>query len=85
MDIARKNIQRYVPRIKSTLASLLIPKARKPKLVASMAAGEAGMERTFEQLMAPIHREIEALLAREQGRIDTPQSYARVRSKCKNW
>ena len=85
VDIARKNIRRYVSRIKSTLASLLIPKARKPKLIASMAAGEDEMERIFEQLMAPIHREIDAVLAREQGKIDTPQSYARVRRKCKNW
>lgn len=83
--IARKNIQRYVPRIKSTLASLLIPKARKPKWFDSAAAGEADMERIFDQLMAPIHREINVVLKREQGRIDTPQSYARVRRKCKNW
>ena len=85
VGIARKNIQRYVPRIKSTLASLLIPKWRKPKLVASMAAGEAEMERIFDQLMAPIHREIDTVLVREQGKIDTPQSYDRVRRKCKKW
>ncbi|MDH3474693.1 MAG: hypothetical protein OEM59_13490 [Rhodospirillales bacterium] len=83
--IARRNIQRYLPRIKSALASLIIPKARTPKLVASMAAGEADMERILDKLMTPIQNEIDAVLTREQAKIDTPESYARVRAKCSDW
>jgi hypothetical protein len=85
VTVVRRNIQRYLPRIESALASLIIPKARAPKLVASMAAGEADMERIFDKLMTPIQNEIDAVLSREQAKIDTPQSYARVRGKCSDW
>jgi hypothetical protein len=85
VTIARRNIQRYLPRIKSALASLIIPKARAPKLVASTAAGEADMERILDKLMTPIQNEIDAVLTREQAKIDTPRSYARVRGKCSDW
>lgn len=83
--IARSRLESYVPRIRVILRSLLIPRARKPLPVDSMAAGEAKIDQVLERLLGPTREEIVRVVEREQGRIDTPEAYRRVRQKCDDW
>ncbi len=83
--IARQNLERYAPKVRYALTSLLIPKPNAPKRVQSKAAAKQEMEALYEKLLRPVYEEMLEALIKAQGAIDTPEAYRRVRMRCRNW
>ncbi len=83
--VARKHLDRYAPRYRAALTSLLIPRPRSPKLVASQSEMQQEIERLLAKLLQPIATEMHREMAEAQAALDTPQVYRRVRRQCKNW
>ena len=82
---ARTNLERYAPRIRFALTSLLIPKGRSPVAVASPEDGEGEMQRLFAKLLKPVYADMHVALRTSQGELDTPQAYRRLFGLCKRW
>lgn len=83
--IARANLERYKPKVRYALTSLLIPKSDSPVKVASKEAAEAELRDLFGKLLKPVYQDMIKDLRRTQHAIDTPQSYRRVHDRCDNW
>ena len=84
-EIARTYVNRYAPRIRQALASLLIPKATKPVAAASRETAEAKVDAVLERLVAPVVGELEREMNKAQAAIDTPRSYQGVFRQCNDW
>ena len=85
VQIAQDNLDRYKPKVRFALTSLLIPKAGSPVRVESQEAAEQELQRLYERLLQPVYEEMLTALRDSQGAIDTPQEYRRVQSLCKHW
>ena len=85
VDIARDNLERYKPKIRAALTSLLLPTPQRPIELASLGGGEEPFDTLFKKVLEPVYREMQADLTRVQASIDTPASYALVRANCSNW
>jgi len=83
--VARANIDDYVQAIRSVLTSLTIPKARAPKLVQSVTAGQAQVQKSVETLLEPVVARLRKTMAAAQERIDSPEEYRRVQKQCPKW
>ncbi len=85
VKISKEQLTRYAPRIRYALTSLLIPKPRAPKKVASLDEAIDVIDSLFGKLLQPIYQEMKAATDKAHGLIDSPQSYKRVRKQCRNW
>ena len=85
VDIARDNLERYKPKIRAALTSLLLPTPNRPVELASLGGGEEPFDTLFKKVLEPVYKKMQADLARAQASIDTPASYALVRAHCRNW
>ena len=85
VSIARRNLERYKPKVRSALTSLLIPHPDRPIEIESAELADAEMQRVYQRLLAPIFKEMVQSLHAAQGAIDTPASYAKVRRRCRKW
>lgn len=85
VDVARNYLDRYAPRFRAALTSLLIPKPQSPKLVATEQESKSEVERLLEKLMRPVVAELRRELLAAQAELDTPQQYERVRRQCRKW
>ncbi|NQV22411.1 MAG: sel1 repeat family protein [Rhodospirillales bacterium] len=83
--ISRRNLARFEPRLRSALASLSIPKAGQPLQIKADDDPSAQMTRLFNRLVSPVLEDMMADLDAAQAKIDTPESYAKVRRQCRNW
>ncbi|MSO71498.1 MAG: hypothetical protein EXQ88_05750 [Alphaproteobacteria bacterium] len=84
-EIARTYVNRYAPRIRMALASLLIPKAEKPVPAATREAAEARVDGILERLVAPVVAELEQEMGKAQADIDSQRSYQAVQRQCPDW
>lgn len=82
---AKRVIEPYVPQVKSVLTSLSIPRADDPMEVDSTEEGEERLWQIVRKLITPVRNDLNEKLAREQAKVDSPQSYALVRKRCRNW
>lgn len=82
---ARKNLNRYAPRVRSALTSLLIPTGREPAAVASPEDAEREVKALSRELLEPVYREMIESLRKTQAALDTPGEYRRVRRRCRKW
>ncbi len=85
LRIARDNLERFKPRVRAALTSLLIPTPDRPVQLKSADDAEEQYDALFQRILQPVYGEMLADLDAAQGKIDTPKSYARVRRKCNNW
>jgi hypothetical protein len=83
--VARAHIDDYVQVIRSVLSSLTIPKPRSPKLVQSVTAGQAQIQKTVETLLEPVIERLRTNMAAAQQRVDSPAEYRRVEKQCAGW
>jgi len=83
--VARAHIDDYVQPIRSVLSSLTIPKARSPKLVQSVPAAQAQVQKTIETLLEPVVARLRKTMAAAQQRVDSPEEYRRVKTQCPTW
>lgn len=83
VTIARRNLTRFEPRIRSALASLSVPKAGQPIRIGPNDNPRAELSRLFNKLVAPVLEDMMADLSASQAKIDTPKSYAKVRRGCR--
>ena len=83
--IARRNLEKFKPKVRYALTSLLLPTPDRPIKLASAGASEAALEALLEKVLDPVYQEMQEDLNKAQAAIDTPQSYARVRAQCSNW
>ena len=83
--VARKNLNKYAPRVEKALASNLMPTGRNPALFDSLEqAGDYILDLSTE-LLDPVYESMLTALQKAQKAVDSPESYARVRRRCKNW
>lgn len=85
VDIAHDNLERYKPKIRAALTSLLLPTPQRPVELASLGGGEEPFDALFKKVLEPVYKDMQADLMRVQASIDTPASYALVRAHCSNW
>jgi hypothetical protein len=85
VDIARDNLERYKPKVRAALTSLLLPTPQRPVELASLGGGEEPFDALFKNVLEPVYKNMQADLTRAQASIDTPASYALVRASCTNW
>ena len=85
MSTSRKQIDRFVPRLRWVLTSLRIPTGERPIFVTSAEAAKSEVRALMKELAEPLFREIGQALSAEQAKLDTPASYRRLRKACKNW
>ena len=83
--VARRNLLEYAPRIRSTLTSLLIPTGAEPVMVPSVEQAKVEVRAISDELLKPVYEEMVQSLHDGQAALDTPQEYARVRSRCRRW
>lgn len=83
--VAKQNLQEFAPRIRRALTSLLIPTGKEPVMVASAKHAQIEVKSISDELLQPIYKDMMASLKLAQKKVDTPMSYARVRSKCRDW
>ncbi len=75
----------YVEDIRSVLASLAIPKARAPRLVASVSEAQQHTQATIEDLLQPVLARLRKTMLDAQSRIDSRAEYRRVEKQCAKW
>ena len=83
--VAQDNLERYTPRIRSALTSLLIPTGRAPQVVASPEQAKREVNALARKLLGPVYRNMFADLKKAQAAIDSPEEYRRVFRRCRNW
>ena len=83
--VARNYLDRFAPRFRAALTSLLIPKPQSPKLVATEEESKSEVERLLQKLLRPVVEDLRRELVGAQADLDTPRSYELVRRQCKNW
>ena len=83
--IARRNLEKYKPKVRYALTSLLLPTPDRPIQLASLDETEPTFDALFNKVLQPVYRDMQEDLTRAQAAIDTQESYARVRAKCFNW
>lgn len=83
--VARSHLDDYMQVIRSVLSSLTIPKPRSPKLVQSVTAGQAQIQKTVETLLEPVIERLRTNMAAAQQRVDSPAEYRRVEKQCAGW
>ncbi len=85
MKISRKQIDRYLPRLRWVLTSLRIPTAERPIYVTSAEAAKSEIRGLMKDLAEPLFREMRQALRAAQAKLDSPASYRRLRKRCKRW
>ena len=85
MSTSRKQIDRFLPRLRWVLTSLRIPTGARPIFVTSAEAAKSEVRALMKELAEPLFREIGQALRKAQAKLDSPASYRRLRKKCKSW
>ncbi len=83
--VARDNLERYAPRMRSALTSLLIPTGRAPEVVASPEQAKREVDALARKLLGPVVKYMFADLHKAQAAVDSPESYRRLFRRCRNW
>lgn len=82
---SRELINRYIPRLRWVLTSLLIPTGQRPLLVGSPEEAKSEVRALMKTLAEPLFREMSKALRAAQAKIDSPASYKRLFKQCKRW
>ena len=85
MTTSRAQINRFLPRLRWVLTSLLIPTGGRPIFVPSAEAAKTEVRALMKDLAEPLFKEIGKALRAAQAKLDSPASYRRLRRACKNW
>jgi hypothetical protein len=85
VGVSRRNLKKFAPRVRRTLTSLRIPTGKAPAMVVSAKQARKEVKAIANELLQPIYKDMMKTLVGAQKVVDTPQAYARVRRKCKNW
>ena len=85
MNISRKQINRYMPRLRWVLTSLRIPTGERPIYVTSAEAAKTVVRALMKELAEPLFEEMAEALRVAQAKLDSPASYRRLRKACKKW
>ena len=85
MRISREQIDRYLPRLRWVLTSLRIPTAERPIFVTSAEAAKSEVRTLMKELAEPLFQEMRQAMRKAQAKLDSPDSYRRLRKKCKRW
>lgn len=83
--IARRNLEKFKPKVRHALTSLLLPTPDRPIKLASSEQNEEALQSLLARILDPVYQEMQEDLERAQAAIDTPESYAKVRAQCSNW
>ncbi len=83
--VAQDNLERYYPRMRSALTSLLIPTGRAPQIVASPEQAKREVDALIRKLLWPVSRNMFADVNKAQAAVDSPEEYRRVQRRCRNW
>ncbi|MEE9301960.1 MAG: tetratricopeptide repeat protein [Alphaproteobacteria bacterium] len=82
--VAEQVLKYYVPRVKATLRSRLIPTGRAPLLVDSPDEATRALEDLFATLLEPLLTEMGDTLEQRQSELDTREEYDRLYDRCVN-
>jgi TPR repeat protein len=85
VSVSRKNLEEFAPRVRRTLKSMRIPTGQAPAMVVSAKQARKEVKAISDELLQPIYKDMMKSLVAAQKVVDTPQAYARVQRKCKNW
>ena len=83
--VARKTLKPYVPKIRSALTSLSIPRGENPLAVESGDHAQARLNEIIEQRIRPVRAQMIEALNIAQAKVDSPQAYRNTRKRCKKW
>jgi hypothetical protein len=83
--INQRIFQKYHKLLAGELRRITVPTQAHPMIVTNEAEGEAFLDSKIKPLLARFQERFAGEVRRENAKIDTPASYARVQSKCKNW
>ncbi len=85
MRTSRDQINRYLPRLRWVLTSLQIPTAERPVFVTSVDAAKSEIRALMKELAEPLFKEMTKTLRAAQAKLDSPESYRRLRKACRSW
>ena len=85
VEVARQNLVKFAPLVEKALDSTLIPTGRNAELFKSTKDATEHMLDLSSELLEPVYNSMIRALKTAQKVVDSPQSYARVRSQCSNW
>jgi hypothetical protein len=85
VEVARKNLEKFAPRIREALDTGSIPTAQTPIIVANAAEATRDVRAISEENLRAPYTAMMRALRKAQRNVDSPQSYARVFRKCSNW
>jgi hypothetical protein len=85
VEVARRNLEIYAPRIRAALESGSVPTAQTPIIVASAAAAARDIQAISNENVTPVYRAMLRDLRAAQALVDSPASYASVFRKCSKW
>ena len=83
--VARENLNRYAPEARRALTSLLIPTPDRPVEIDRPEAADKALKRLYNKILDPVYKRMLSELQAKQAALDTPQSYAKVMRRCRNW
>jgi hypothetical protein len=85
VEVARRNLEIFAPRIRAALESGSVPTAQTPVIVASAADATRDVQAISNENLRPVYRSMLRALRAAQAVVDSPQSYANVFRKCPTW
>ncbi len=85
LAVARDNLERYAPEVRRALTSLLIPTPQRPVQIDHQEDANETYQRLYAKILDPIYKRMKLDLEARHAALDTPQSYAAVRRRCRNW
>jgi hypothetical protein len=85
VEVARRNLERFAPKIRDALESGNIPTAQTPIIVANAAEATRDVRAISEENLKGVYISMVRALRKAQGKVDSPQSYARVFRRCPKW
>ena len=86
VEIHKKVYFQFQKTLQETLAGeTTIPLSSRPILVASVEEGKKKVGTVISGLIQPVFDQFKETLADEQAKIDTPESYERLKQSCSKW
>ena len=81
--VAREYLARFEPRFRQALNSVDVPTPGRPAFTTGTPKKE--VQRIVGNLIQPVYEELNTTMARAQGKLDTPEQYARIQARCNDW
>lgn len=85
VSINERVFRKYRQLLARELRRIAVPTQVHPLAVTTEAEGEAFLDGKIKPVLARFEKDFAGEVKRENAKIDTPASYARVQRKCGNW